>query len=175
MRLWFDTEFIEDGPDRPLELISIGVVAEDGREFYAESADVKLHRANPWVKANVIPHLRNGLTKRTRTQIAADLLDFVGNEPPEWWGYYCDYDWVILCQLFGAMIDLPARWPMYALDVKQLAFSRGDPKLPPPFPGDGPEHNALADARWTRQAFTYLLSFGEVYTYPTALNVSIAP
>jgi hypothetical protein len=35
MRYWIDTEFIE----RPfaIDLISIGLAAEDGREFYAES------------------------------------------------------------------------------------------------------------------------------------------
>ena len=38
MKYWMDTEFIE----RPytIDLISIGIVAEDGREFYAESNEV---------------------------------------------------------------------------------------------------------------------------------------
>lgn len=38
MKYWIDTEFIE----RPftIDLISIGLVAEDGREFYAESSEV---------------------------------------------------------------------------------------------------------------------------------------
>jgi hypothetical protein len=30
MRYWLDTEFIEDG--KTIDLISIGIVAEDGRE-----------------------------------------------------------------------------------------------------------------------------------------------
>ncbi len=36
MKYWLDTEFIE----RPysIDLISVGLVAEDGREFYAESS-----------------------------------------------------------------------------------------------------------------------------------------
>ena len=37
MRYFYDTEFIENG--RTIELISIGVVAEDGREFYAISTE----------------------------------------------------------------------------------------------------------------------------------------
>ena len=36
-RYFYDCEFIEDG--RTIELISIGVVAEDGREFYAVSTE----------------------------------------------------------------------------------------------------------------------------------------
>ena len=35
MKYFYDTEFIEDGST--IELISIGVVAEDGREYYAVS------------------------------------------------------------------------------------------------------------------------------------------
>lgn len=43
MRFWFDTEFFKDG--RVIDLISIGVVAEDGREYYAETlgADNAVH------------------------------------------------------------------------------------------------------------------------------------
>ncbi|HET7322728.1 MAG TPA: hypothetical protein VFJ06_00160 [Halococcus sp.] len=33
VRFFYDTEFIDNG--RIIDLISIGVVAEDGREFYA--------------------------------------------------------------------------------------------------------------------------------------------
>lgn len=42
MRYFFDTEFHEDG--QTIDLISIGIVAEDGREFYAVSRDAQLHR-----------------------------------------------------------------------------------------------------------------------------------
>lgn len=35
MRYFYDTEFIEDG--HTIDLISIGVVAEDGRSYYAIS------------------------------------------------------------------------------------------------------------------------------------------
>ena len=37
MRYFYDTEFIDNG--RIIDLISIGVVAEDGREFYAVSTE----------------------------------------------------------------------------------------------------------------------------------------
>src|SRR5712675_2913217 len=55
MRYFFDTEFYEDG--KTIDLISIGIVAEDGREFYAVSQDAQLHRVSDWVRSNVLPRL----------------------------------------------------------------------------------------------------------------------
>ena len=150
MRFWFDTEFIEDG--RTIDLISIGIVAEDGREYYAEAAECDLSRASDWVKQNVLPHLR-GETK-PRAQIAAEIVAFVG-EQPEVWAYYAGYDWVALCQLYGRMVDLPKGWPMFCLDIKQVAHELGNPELPRH--GEG-EHDALSDARWNRTAWQLLRS-----------------
>jgi len=31
----------------------------------------------------------------------------------QFYGYYCDYDWVVTCWQFGKMIDLPKGFPMY--------------------------------------------------------------
>jgi hypothetical protein len=148
MRFWFDTEFHEDG--RKIELISIGVVAEDDRKYYAETEYAKEKCATDWLRANVLPHLRG--PEKSRGIIAKDLIAFMG-EKPEIWAYYADYDWVALCQLYGRMIDLPKTWPMHCLDVKQLAVSLGDPQLPSKEAGN---HDALADALWTRSAWEYL-------------------
>jgi hypothetical protein len=151
MRFWFDTEFIEDG--HTIDLISIGVFSEDRRKFYAEVEECDYSRASDWVVANVLPHLHGERTPRT--EIAAQLLEFMG-EKPEIWAYYADYDWVALCQLFGRMIDLPKGWPMFCRDVKQLADSFGNPQLPgKPLV----EHNALSDAIWTAEAWQFLTSF----------------
>lgn len=153
MKFWFDTEFIEDG--KTIDLISIGVVAEDGREFYAESNECDLSRASDWVKANVIPHLvhsYDGRIHMSRTAIGEKLIEFMGAKP-EIWAYYADYDWVALCQLYGTMMDLPKGWPMYCRDVKQLCDSLGNPRLPKQ---STTEHNALADARWTKEAWAFL-------------------
>ncbi len=148
MRYWFDTEFIEDG--KTIDLISIGVVSEDGREYYAESLECDLSRASDWVKGNVLPHLNGFAVPRAR--IASDLIGFMGAKP-EIWAYYADYDWVALCQLFGTMMDLPKDWPMYCRDVKQLCDSLGNPILAKQ---TSQEHNALADAVWTKQAWEFL-------------------
>jgi hypothetical protein len=149
VKIWFDTEFIEDG--ETIDLISIGMVREDGAIFYGENGECDLNRASDWVKTNVIPHLDR--LWHPRTTIARDVQWFAG-ENPEFWGYYADYDWVVLCQLFGTMMDLPKGWPMYCRDVKQLCDSLGNPKLPEQGKG---EHHALADARWNRAAYEFLL------------------
>lgn len=153
MKFWFDTEFIEDG--KTIDLISIGLVAEDGRTLYLESSECNLDRASPWVRENVIPHLVGGSARADRVQMQTAIRNFVddGDGKPEFWAYYADYDWVALCQLFGTMMDLPNGWPMYCRDLKQLCDDLGNPTLPKQ---DSTEHHALADARWTRQAWEFL-------------------
>jgi hypothetical protein len=160
MRFWFDTEFMEDGVT--IELLSIGIVAQDGREYYAVSADADWSRANDWVAKNVLPQLDRAGAK-SRAQIRHELLRFIGHAEydqhagtkrgPELWAWFGSYDWVVLCQLFGRMVDLPDGWPMYVRDVKQLCDDLGNPKLPPQVKG---AHHALADAQWTRKAWEFL-------------------
>lgn len=55
MRYWYDTEFIEDG--KTIDLISIAVVAQDGRELSMQSTEFDPSKASLWVKENVFPHL----------------------------------------------------------------------------------------------------------------------
>lgn len=159
MRYFIDTEFSERGPEYPLLLISIALVAEDGREFYAIHSEVSPDECNDWVKANVLPHLdlNDGWDRRAALdEIENQLLQFCDREAhgkPEFWGYYSDYDWVVFCQIFGAMVDLPKGWPMYCRDIKQLCDDKGNPHLPKQGKG---EHNALLDARWNKLAFEFL-------------------
>lgn len=58
MKIFFDTEFIDDGES--IELISIGMVSEDGRQFYAENRECDLSKACKWVVENVFPSLQGG-------------------------------------------------------------------------------------------------------------------
>lgn len=151
MRIWFDTEFIEDG--RTIDLLSIGLVREDGLTYYAECEEADHSKASDWVKVNVLPKLEGGHFIWPRKKIARDLIEIAG-ERPEFWAYYCSYDWVALCQLFGPMIDLPKGWPMFCRDVKQLCMDKGNPKLPPQTAQVA--HNAMCDAIWTRDAWQFL-------------------
>jgi hypothetical protein len=90
---------------------------------------------------------------KTRAEIAAEVFAFCSVDKPEFWAYYADYDWVVFCQLFGRMIDLPKGWPMYCRDIKQLADSLRNPALPVQ---EGNEHDALQDARWNYEAWKFL-------------------
>lgn len=169
MRYFYDTEFIEDG--HTIDLISIGMIAEDGRTYYAISKAFNPKKASAWVQVNVLAHLpprsvnlsdvsvSPRLKEESRAwkypqDIKEDLLRFIGDDPkPEFWGYYADYDHVALCQLFGRMIDLPKSWPMYTRDLKQWCDQLGNPRLPEQ---DDDEHHALADARWNKEVFQFL-------------------
>ena len=150
MRVWFDTEFIEDG--RTIDLVSIGLVREDDHYFYAEVAEADHSQASDWVRDNVLTHLQGGVHIWKRADLADAVVSFVGPEP-EFWGYYADYDWVALCQLYGTMMDLPDGWPMYCRDLKQWCDQLGNPRLPEQGKG---EHHALADARWNKLAWEFL-------------------
>jgi hypothetical protein len=158
LRYYFDTEFLESGAGKPITLVSIGVVCEDGREFYAENADADLSLANEWVKANVLPKLSG--PRMSASELAYALDNFVreGKKTPQWWAYYAAYDWVVMCQLFGSMKNLPRHWPQFCMDLQQkktTEFNRGMvlPKI-----AEDQAHNALVDARWLKDAYEFLES-----------------
>jgi hypothetical protein len=146
-RVWFDTEFIDDG--HTIELLAIGMVNVAGDTYYAEPAECVRGRAGLWVQQNVLPLLTGPV--KPRSVIAAEIVAFVGPNP-EFWAYYGAYDWVALCQLFGTMMSLPDGWPKFCMDLKQMATSRGNPKLRSNAIG----HNALHDALWAKEEWEYL-------------------
>lgn len=170
MRFFYDCEFIEDG--HTIDLVSIGIVADDGREFYAVSSEFDQHKlcANPWLVEHVRPSLpatehsrgcrctrdwhldRDHPDVRPRAQIARAVQAFLlgGPTPPELWAWYAAYDHVALCQLWGRMIDLPDGIPMWTNDLRQEVARLGDPPMPKQAEG---LHNALADARHLRTMF----------------------
>ena len=154
MKYFLDTEFIEY--PYTIELISIGIKCEDGRTFYAISNEFDSLRASNWVRKNIIKLLPNKIKSHnlwmSRKQIKSEVLHFIGEDTPEFWGYYADYDWVVFCWLFGAMIDLPKGWPMYCNDLKQLAKNVKKPEFKSPIG----EHDALVDACWNEEFYRYL-------------------
>lgn len=159
MRYWFDTEFIENG--KTIDLLSIGIVAEDGREFYAESSEADWSQASEWVKENVLPHLTPSIAV-SRAAIRQSIVEFCDIEKyglPEFWGYFSAYDHVALCQLFGTMMDLPSRWPMFTRDIQQWAVALSVNGSLESFVPDEGIHNALTDARWTKKTWQFLKQY----------------
>jgi hypothetical protein len=146
VRFFYDCEFIEDGVT--IELISIGVVDERGREFYAVSTEFDPERAGDWVRSNVLPKLPSPAHRswRSRTAIRDSLLEFLtaSGDGVELWAWFAAYDHVALAQLWGPMPALPRVLPRFTRDLRQRWEEAGKPALPPP-PSDA--HDALADAR----------------------------
>ena len=147
MRFFYDCEFIEDG--RTIDLVSIGVVGEDGREFYAVSTEFDPTRAGAWVRSNVLPKLPSvgNSAWRSRARIRTDLLAFLtepGNDV-ELWAWIAAYDHVVLCQLWGAMPALPRPLPRFTRELRQRWDDVGRPEFPPKPTGT---HDALVDARY---------------------------
>jgi hypothetical protein len=151
-RYFYDCEFIEDG--RVVDLVSIGVVDEAGREFYAVSTEFDASAAVPWVRRNVLSKLPSpgDPAWRSRCQIRDELREFLlepvrgrPHEQIELWAWFAAYDHVALAQLWGPMPQLPREIPRFTKDLRQLWDERGRPKLPGPEPGG--RHDALVDAR----------------------------
>jgi hypothetical protein len=147
VRYFYDTEFIEDG--RTIDLISIGVAAEDGREYYAVSTEFDPERAGNWVRTHVLPKLPPPASKlwRSRARIRAELeafFDIDGTDPIELWAWVGAYDHVALCQLWGPMTELPTAIPRFTRELRQLWEQQGCPRLPP---RSQDAHDALVDAR----------------------------
>lgn len=153
MNHFFDTEFMEDGTKGLLELISIGIVNSNEEQLYCINSEAPLEKANDWVKENVLPHLppRTDPVWMTKAQIRQAILDFVPRRSKRatFWGYFCDYDWVMLAwAIMGKMVDLPDHFPMYAKDLRQVQAMFGISSLSDLVPTPENAHDALADAVW---------------------------
>ena len=78
MRLYIDTEFT-DFPDLICDLISIGIVDENGREFYAELTDYRDEACSSFVRANILPLLGKHIPtiKGARFSVAKHLNEWL--------------------------------------------------------------------------------------------------
>lgn len=150
MRYFYDLEFGDTAT--VVTLVSVGVVAEDGREYYAVSSEFDPLAVHPWVRDNVLPQLPPAPTWKPRSVIAAELVEFFGTDPV-WWAWYGGYDHVALCQLWGGMRDLPRAFPRFTLDVRQLWEHLGRPATPVQESG---LHDALEDARHCKARYDAL-------------------
>ena len=103
-------------------------------------------RPNGWIYRDANP---NSISPRLREESTAK---------PEFWGFYADYDWVVFCQIFGTMMDLPKGWPMYCRDLKQVLDENPEFLTAHITKQGSGEHNALADARWNKQVWEFLES-----------------
>lgn len=176
MKVWYDCEFLEDG--RTIDLISLGMLRADGKEYYAINAGVTWLNVwrHEWLRENVIPHLptREGTIMgqpyraldrthpdvkphdQIRDEVTLFLLEAAALSGPtdelELWSWYGAYDHVALCQLWGPMISKPGFVPMYTNDIRQEFQRYGNPRVEI---GKG-THNALDDARYHKALYDFI-------------------
>lgn len=107
MRVFFDTEFT--GLHQYTTLISIGMVDENGREFYAELVDYDYDQLDDWIRTNVIENLtgKNRVTIRKLKKQLESWFAFYGDEKVYMWSDCLAYDWVLFNDIFGDALAIP--------------------------------------------------------------------
>ncbi len=160
MKYFFDTEFIEgfkkpikwlptignlNKPYHSIQIISIGIVCEDGREYYAVSNEFNPNDANDWVKENVIKQLGDSPPiGKTNKQIAMDIL--------KCFPMYC----IDLKQMLDEKAMAQRGWTQDADAEFRINAMKNDLDLGYEFPKQTNEHNALADAKWNYELYKFL-------------------
>jgi hypothetical protein len=162
MRVYFDCEFT--GLHQNTTLISIGMVDEDGREFYGVCTDYDARQLNDWLLDNVIVHVDSviptvqGSVEVIRDGVQEWLHDCHDNV--EMWSDTLAYDWVLFCQLFDHAFNIPPNVYYIPFDIATLMKIKGvDPDINrEEFAGiDGSKHNALHDARVIKACYDKLM------------------
>lgn len=119
MFIYFDTEFT--GLRKDTTLVSIGLVAESGRSFYAEFSDWDKTYKDEWFQENVVKHLLYGTDKWSRqdrllTDYVYGTKEKIRDALKAWFQRFnkvelisdvCHYDMVLLIDVFGTAFDLP--------------------------------------------------------------------
>jgi hypothetical protein len=161
--IFFDTEFYENG--ETIELISIGMVKEDGEQLYLVNSDFDYaamvedatnkgsQETIEFLNNNVFNNLKATKYNSFSLKIIKELVVKYVGDKPTFWTSTGAYDWVLICQLFGRMLDLPENWPYLTMDTAQLKVLfpqvEKDMSLLPyvmPTDSNNAEHNALFDA-----------------------------
>jgi hypothetical protein len=149
MLVFLDTEFTTFvSPD----LISIALVAEDGREFYAERTDYHRDACSNFVRETVLP-LLGGVPDAacSRSELTERLHEWFEQLPePATIIYDFEGDWLLLADaiLGRAYRNPPANFgePLH-LDNSAITHPVFEQALNRTYTQDWPPHHALADAR----------------------------
>ena len=140
MHLFVDCEFTDF---LDCELISIALVANDGREFYGERSDFARSRCSAFVCEAVLPQLGQFpgqvfSREALRTALLAWLEQFA-DEPERLLCFDYGGDWELLVDLVG---EVPPGW-----EACNIALDRDVDRLEGYFLVHGGRHHALYDAR----------------------------
>lgn len=160
MKVFFDTEFT--GLHQSTTLISIGMVAEDGRELYCELSDYDKTQIDDWLEDNVIANLHNTNPIDTE-QLRKAIEDFI--EPygsVEIWSDCLSYDWVLFNQIWGHAFNIPPKIYYIPFDICTMFKLAGiNPDINREEFAEIKEgvqkHNALFDAKVIKKCYEKLI------------------
>jgi len=171
-KLFFDTEFT--GLHKDTTLISIGIVSECGKTFYAELTDYDKTQLNGWLSRNVIDNLTLGdkqlcgwdgddtFSVGTMENLKKDLSLWLKHfEEVEIWSDCLAYDWVLFNHIFGHAFNLPKNVYYIPFDICTMFELKGiDPDTPREEYSNMTEgvhkHNALWDAKVIKKCYDKL-------------------
>jgi len=179
MKIFFDTEFT--GLHKGTSLISIGLISEDGKTFYAELTDYDETQVDEWLRENVIKNLFLKEKERTiseclKASITDGIVEVYGNgeyvketlrlwleqfDKVEMWSDCLAYDWVLFNDIFGHAFNIPSNVYYIPFDICTLFKIKGiDPDISrEEFAGiDGQKHNALHDAKVIKACYEKLMN-----------------
>ena len=125
MVLFYDFEMT--GLHKNTTPISLGIVSEDGKKFYAEFTDYDESQCNDWIKENVIKNLKlagmgvgvSDTDEKPPLRIVMGDKRYIRQEANEWIRQFnkiqfvsdvCHYDFILLIDLLtngGTALDLP--------------------------------------------------------------------
>ena len=179
MKLFLDTEFT--GLHQNTTLISLALVSECGKTFYAEFTDYDRKQVDEWMQQNILDNLilpdvpygmpfhatASGLelTIKSHKAVIRNCLEewLAQFDNVEIWGDCLAYDWVLFINLFGSAFDIPKN--VYYLPFCLVTFLKikgYDPDISrEAFIGnsiEGEKHNALYDAKVIKACFEKLLT-----------------
>jgi hypothetical protein len=138
MKLFFDTEFT--GLQKDTTLISLGIIADNDRCFYAKLTDYNEEQVNDWIEENVLNNLELAdeiLDNYDVTEVEGDkeevkeaLLEWLNSLNADYFELVSDvshYDMILFIDLFGTAFDLPENISPWCYDIVQdIYYSKLD-------------------------------------------------
>lgn len=167
-RVYLDTEFVPEWSG-VRGLISIGLVTDDGREYYAVNAemDTQIVQARTWLRKHVWPQLPLTVDEeldnlhpdvKTVGQIRKELTSFFSEKQSETYAWYGCQDLGRLHSLWGNdWTRMPEDIPRWHHELESMIKLVGNPPMPVQ---RGGEHNALEDAKFNKLMHDSLIERG---------------
>ena len=183
MKIFFDTEFT--GLHKDTTLISIGLIAENGRTFYAEFTDYDRSQVDEWISDNVLDNCtmcvvpdceHNGPYVHSEVSAKGDVIECgnkatVATQLKNWLENFGEkifmvsdclaYDWVLFCDLWAHAFKVPDCVYYIPIDICAIMHIKDvDMDINrEAFCGmDGAKHNALHDAKAIRLCYDKLMT-----------------